>query len=126
MLMLMSRLGFDSTLLGRPDGVQACAVPRGLAARSVPPVQRGAPGVHRSGVSAKLRLPLHFQANSATHLALPPTNANGRFAETEAVAALTLLVSQYRIEVKAEPQFAGETFEQRKARVLRTNVRFTT
>ncbi|KAF5362787.1 hypothetical protein D9757_011011 [Collybiopsis confluens] len=41
-----------------------------------------------------------------------------RFAEIEAVATLTMLVSKYKIEVKEEPQFANETFEQRKARVL--------
>ncbi|RDX47256.1 614/534 cytochrome P450 [Lentinus brumalis] len=47
------------------------------------------------------------------------------FAETEAVAVLTLLVSQYKIDIKDEPQFASETFEQKKARVLKSNVRFT-
>lgn len=29
-----------------------------------------------------------------------------------------MLVSQYTIEVKDEPQFAGETFEQKKDRIL--------
>ena len=32
---------------------------------------------------------------------------------------MTMLVSRYKIEVKEEPEFAGETFEQRKARILR-------
>lgn len=41
-----------------------------------------------------------------------------RFFETEAVAVLTMLVSRYKIEVKDEPQFASETFEERKERVL--------
>ncbi|KAF9048946.1 cytochrome P450 [Panaeolus papilionaceus] len=41
-----------------------------------------------------------------------------RFAETEAVAVLTMLVSRYKITVKEEPQFANETFEQRKSRIL--------
>ncbi|KAI0766849.1 cytochrome P450 [Trametes elegans] len=40
------------------------------------------------------------------------------FAETEGVAVLAALISQYRVEVQDEPQFAGETFEQRKARLL--------
>lgn len=31
-----------------------------------------------------------------------------------------MLVARYKIEVKEEPQFAAETFEQRKARVLNT------
>ncbi|KAF5380528.1 hypothetical protein D9615_004515 [Tricholomella constricta] len=41
-----------------------------------------------------------------------------KFFETEGIAILTMLVFQYKIEVKEEPQFAGETFEQRKTRVL--------
>jgi hypothetical protein len=31
---------------------------------------------------------------------------------------MTMLVSRYKIEVKEEPEFAGETFEERRARVL--------
>ncbi|KAF5351017.1 hypothetical protein D9756_008375 [Leucocoprinus leucothites] len=42
-----------------------------------------------------------------------------RFAETEAVAFLTMLVSRYKITVKEEPRFANETFEQRKERLLK-------
>ncbi|KAI0811261.1 cytochrome P450 [Irpex lacteus] len=42
-----------------------------------------------------------------------------RFFETEGIAILTLLVSRYKIEVKEEPQFAHETFDERKERVLR-------
>ena len=49
-----------------------------------------------------------------------------RFAETEAVAALSILVSQYKITVKEEPQFEAETFEQRKTRVLAARVGLTT
>ncbi|KAG2031427.1 cytochrome P450 [Suillus americanus] len=41
-----------------------------------------------------------------------------KFAETEGAAVLTILISQYIISIKDEPQFAGETYEQRKARVL--------
>ncbi|KAF8897050.1 cytochrome P450 [Gymnopilus junonius] len=41
-----------------------------------------------------------------------------KFFETEGIAILTLLVSHYKISVKEEPQFAGETFEQRKSRIL--------
>ncbi|KAF8895567.1 cytochrome P450 [Infundibulicybe gibba] len=42
-----------------------------------------------------------------------------RFFETEGIAILTMLVSKYRISVKEEPQFANETFEARKERILR-------
>jgi len=41
-----------------------------------------------------------------------------KFFETEGIAILTLLISQYKITVKDESQFANETFEERKARVL--------
>jgi hypothetical protein len=41
-----------------------------------------------------------------------------RFFETEGLATMTMLVSRYKIEVKEEPQFAGETFEERYARVM--------
>lgn len=41
-----------------------------------------------------------------------------RFFETEGIAILTMLVSRYKIEVKDEPQFAHETFEEKKARIL--------
>lgn len=30
-----------------------------------------------------------------------------------------MLVSRYKIEVKEEPEFAGETFEERKERILK-------
>jgi hypothetical protein len=40
-----------------------------------------------------------------------------RFAETEGVAALTLMVSRYKIELMDEPQFAHETLEQTRARL---------
>lgn len=41
-----------------------------------------------------------------------------RFSETEGIAVLTMLVSRYKIEVKEEPQFASETFEAKRDRVL--------
>ncbi|KAF8638029.1 hypothetical protein AX16_010661 [Volvariella volvacea WC 439] len=41
-----------------------------------------------------------------------------KFFETEGIAILTMLVSKYKIEVKPEPEFANESFEERRARVL--------
>ncbi len=41
------------------------------------------------------------------------------------IAMLTILISRYKDEVLEEPQFAGETFEDRKARVLATNFGIT-
>ncbi|KAJ3575472.1 hypothetical protein NP233_g1074 [Leucocoprinus birnbaumii] len=49
-----------------------------------------------------------------------------KFFETEGIAALTMLVSQYKITVKEEPEFAHETFEQRKERIMRSNSVLTT
>jgi hypothetical protein len=41
-----------------------------------------------------------------------------RFAEVEATVALSMLVRNYRIEIQVDPRFAGETFEERRSRVL--------
>ncbi|KAH9941623.1 cytochrome P450 [Epithele typhae] len=50
-----------------------------------------------------------------------PRGCIGRgFAETEAVAALTLLVARFRVTVREEARFAGETREARAARLLRS------
>ena len=48
-----------------------------------------------------------------------------RFAETEATAVLAMLVSHYKITIKEEPQFASETFEKRKSRILSAGVGLT-
>jgi cytochrome P450 len=42
-----------------------------------------------------------------------------KFFETEGIAILTMIISRYKITIKEEPQFIGETFEQRKNRVLK-------
>ena len=49
-----------------------------------------------------------------------------RFFETEGIAILTMLVSRYQIEVKEEPEFAGETFEERYARITAFDQGLTT
>ena len=49
-----------------------------------------------------------------------------RFFETEGIAIMTLLVSKYKIEIKEEPEFAGETFEERYARVTACDQALTT
>ena len=41
-----------------------------------------------------------------------------RFSETEAVAVLSIIISKYKVELLEEPQYANETFEEKKARVL--------
>ncbi|KAI0279041.1 cytochrome P450 [Russula aff. rugulosa BPL654] len=46
--------------------------------------------------------------------------------ETEGLAIMTMLVSRYKIEVKEEPEFAGETFEERYARITAFNQGLTT
>lgn len=54
-----------------------------------------------------------------------PSCFENRFAELESIVALAMFVSRYKIEIKEEPQFAGETFEQRKERILATVPRLT-
>jgi hypothetical protein len=49
-----------------------------------------------------------------------------RFSETEAIAIMMMLVSRYKIEVKEEPEFAGETFEERYARITAFDQGMTT
>jgi hypothetical protein len=49
-----------------------------------------------------------------------------RFFETEGIAIMTMLVSRYKIEVKEEAEFAGETFEERYARITAYHQRSTT
>jgi cytochrome P450 len=39
------------------------------------------------------------------------------FFETESIAVITIMMSRYSVAVKEEPEFVGETFEQRYARV---------
>ena len=43
---------------------------------------------------------------------------NDRFAELESVVALSMLVKNYKISIKQEPQFFGETVEQTRARIF--------
>ena len=49
-----------------------------------------------------------------------------RFSETESLAVINMLVSRYRLEVKEEPEFAGETFEERYTRVTTFDEGITT
>lgn len=39
---------------------------------------------------------------------------------------MTMLVSRYKIEIKEEPEFAGETFGERYARITDFNLALTT
>jgi hypothetical protein len=39
---------------------------------------------------------------------------------------MTMLVSRYKIEVKEEPRFSGETFEERYARITAFGLGLTT
>ena len=50
-----------------------------------------------------------------------PRGCIGRgFAETEGVAVLTLIMSRYKVEVREEARFKGETFEAKKKRLLKS------
>ncbi|KAI0739090.1 cytochrome P450 [Daedaleopsis nitida] len=63
--------------------------------------------------------PARFLGNYPRDAFLPfsggPRGCIGRgFAETEGVAVLAMLIARYRVEVRDDPAFAGETFEQRR------------
>jgi len=48
-----------------------------------------------------------------------------RFTETEAVAVLAMIAMRYKVSIKDEPEFAGESWEERKARVLDAKIFLT-
>ncbi|KAH6912980.1 614/534 cytochrome P450 [Coprinopsis sp. MPI-PUGE-AT-0042] len=48
-----------------------------------------------------------------------------KFFETEGIAVLTMIISRYKVTVKNEPQFAGETFEQKRARITASKIGVT-
>jgi len=75
---------------------------------------------------AELALVLEEGEYDITPRFLTITDKSSRFSETESVAFLTLTVSKYKISIKEEPQFAYETFEQRKTRVLNCTDTITT
>jgi hypothetical protein len=56
-------------------------------------------------------------ARSCVDLGVESLQIPFRFFETEGIAIMTMLVSRYKIEVKDEPRFSGETFEERYARI---------
>ncbi|VDC04500.1 unnamed protein product [Peniophora sp. CBMAI 1063] len=96
------------------------------------PVPKGMPvNIHVSGLHHNPRywenpnefIPERFLGDYKKDAFLPfsggPRACIGRrFAESEEVAVIIMLVSQYQISVKADPKYAGETREQRKARLL--------
>ena len=55
-----------------------------------------------------------------------PRGCIGRgFAETESVAVLTLLIARYRVELRHEPRYAHESFEERRRRLLSSKLSVT-
>ena len=55
-----------------------------------------------------------------------PRGCIGRgFSETESVAALTLLVARYRVALNPADARPGESFEARRARLLRSKLSVT-
>ena len=52
-------------------------------------------------------------------------NVQLRFAQIESVMILAMLIERFTIEVKEEPQFINETFEQRKHRILKARAGVT-
>jgi len=98
--------------LGRSTCLQTREIPQRLASGRILTVQRGRSRLHRQKVSDFSFLQHYSYRSPCNNITLY------RFFETEGIAVLTMLVSQYKITVKEEPQFAAETFEQRKSRLL--------
>ena len=127
---------FCSSLLGRSSFLQTCTILRRLAKGCVHAVQRWwvlGRGVFQKCYSSNgFNRPARLSRKKVIFVDLNHIELHidrcflfiyflfkKRFSETVAVAALTMLVSRYKITVKEEPQFTGETFEERKTRVLK-------
>ncbi|VDC05558.1 unnamed protein product [Peniophora sp. CBMAI 1063] len=95
-------------------------VPKGTA------INIHTPGLHNNPhywESPSEFIPERFLGNYPKDAFLPfrPRACIGRrFAETEAVAILTILMSQYRVHVKEDPKYAAETHAETHARLLRS------
>ena len=59
--------------------------------------------------------PIHWSRDSTNHVR--------RFSETEQIAVLSFIILHYNITVIEEPQYAHETAEERKSRVLAPHAR---
>jgi succinyl-CoA synthetase alpha subunit len=53
-----------------------------------------------------------------------PPRTHSRFSEIEQIAVLSVIVLHYKITVLDEPQYAHETAQERKMRVLAPQTRF--
>ena len=75
------------------------------------------------------QVPAHVWGDGAgcrVYLRVESSQLSFSFFETEAIAIMTMLVSKYTIEVKEEPRFSGETFEERYARITAFDQGLTT
>jgi hypothetical protein len=123
---------FHSTILERTTQVHARALPGGLAKGCIYPIQSRYIFTHqRTAIvaqehSAGARACLGRRCEMLRLLESRVLMISFRFFETEGIAIMTMLVSRYKIEVKEEPEFAGETFEERYARITAFNQGLTT
>jgi hypothetical protein len=60
---------------------------------------------------------VHTEVCSYCDYLLTIATFSHRFFEVSGVAFLTLLISRFKVEVMEEAKFAGETLEQKRARV---------
>ena len=127
---------FCSSLLERSSFLQTCTILRRLAKGCVHTIQRWwvlVGCLSKCYSSDRCRRPSSLSRKKVSLLFLVVLSVffspasywsiflllKKRFSETEAIAALTMFVSRYKITIKEELQFAGETFEKRKTRVLK-------
>ena len=76
--------------------------------------------LHNEGPRACLGRRCVTIRQSGGHESVSDHDYFGRFAETEGLAVLSLMILRYKVTVTEEVQFAGESFEQRKERILAT------
>ncbi|KIM26275.1 hypothetical protein M408DRAFT_194729 [Serendipita vermifera MAFF 305830] len=74
--------------------------------------------------------PERFLGNWPKHAFIPFSGGarsciGRRFAEIEGVVALSMLIRNYRVTITDDPRFAGETFEERKARLFKMHIVIT-
>jgi hypothetical protein len=121
-----------SAILEGASQVHARAVPWGLAQGRLYSIQSRYVLVHHNIIAmtqdcfAGARACVGRRCELSLCRLLSFSHNTFRFFETEAVAVMTMLVSRYKIEVKEEPEFAGETFQERYARITAFDQGLTT
>ncbi|KAF9451960.1 cytochrome P450 [Macrolepiota fuliginosa MF-IS2] len=109
------------------DETKRIPIPKGTQITiNVPGVQRNPRYWEKPNEFIPERFLGEWNKDALVAFSVGPRACLGRkFNETEGVAALTSIISQYKVELQDEPQFKHETFEERKNRILTTKLVLT-